>query len=310
MTFDKAYCKELDRNITVSAARTEFFARYDSDFRFTFFCPDKNCNVELTGVNIYIRNFKHKPHFRTKKNCTHSNDCCIVAELDGEAKKDTVKGTATAIPHGYKKNEYPDKLILSSPKKENQNKSEQPHDDFDMETREKRKSTTVSTNNERPYRTASLEEVVDSYEGMNEEKRKEVYITLNTDRKTYDRIFKEVKYFQDGKNFIFYGKIEPIKPYGKDYSIMFKDKVRINNESYRINIYITNNLISNYHLSELFRESIDKLTRLGSNSKNARCYFVGSYPKAKEVQKKNGEYFTEYKVEITNLAHLVIKFEE
>lgn len=310
MTFDKAYCKELDGNVTIYKARRDFFAQDDLDFKFSFFCPDENCNVELTGVNIYVvGKVKHKPHFRTKKNCSHSNDCFIIAEIDKKA-KNADKGNQSVCRHGHKNNKYPDEFILVRPKKENQNKLEQSDDDdFDIEPREKRKSITRSTNDVRPHKTSYLENVVDSYEDMNEQERKEIYITLNGQRKSYYNIFKKIQYFQDGKNFIFYGEIKPIKVYGDNYSIKFKDNVWINNTLYPISLYITNDLISNYRLSRLFRESINALVSQGSNFKNARCYFVGSYPKMKEVQGKNGK-FTVYEVEVVNLDHLVIKFEE
>ena len=311
MTFDKAYCKELGGNVTAYKARREFFAQNDLDFKFNFFCPDENCNVELTGVNIYaIGKVKHKPHFRTKKNCSHSDDCSIVEELDKEAKS-IDKGTTTATAHAHKSNKYPDEFIFKRPKKENQNKSEQSDDDdFDIEPREKRKSTTTSTNNSKPHKTSYLENVVDSYEDMNEQERKEAYITLNAQRRSYHSTFKKIQYFQDGENFIFYGEIEPIKVYGDNYSITFKDRVWIDNKPYPINMYITDDLINNYRLSRLFRESIDTLAKQGSNSKNARCYFVGSYPEVKEIQRKKGKIFTVYELAISNLDHLVIKFEK
>lgn len=237
MTFDKAYCKELDGNITAYKARRNFFAQDNSDFKFRFFCPDEECNVELTGVNIYVvGKFKHKPHFRTKKNCRHSKNCFIVQELDKEAKS-IDKGNTSAYCHSYKK-DYPDEFILKRPKQENQNKSEQSDDDFDIEPREKRKSTTTPINNERPHKTSCLEKVVDSYEYMNEQQRKEIYITLKSETKTYHSIFKKIQYFQDGENFIFYGEIEPIKIYGNNYSITFKDRVWINNKPYPIKICI------------------------------------------------------------------------
>lgn len=75
-------------------------------------------------------------------------------------------------------------------------------------------------------------------------------------------------------------------------------------------MYITNNLISNYRLSRLFRGCIDTLAKQGNNSKNAKYYFVGSYPRAKEIQGKNGKISIVYEVVIANLDHLVIKFGE
>ncbi len=312
MTFDKAYCEELVGNITAYKARREFFAQNNLDFKFNFFCPDENCNVELTGVNIYaIGKVKHKPHFRTKKNCSHSDDCSIVAELDKDAKSIDKDTTTTATPHGHKSNKYPDEFILKRPKKENQNKSEQfDDDDFDIEPRGKRKSITIPTNDSKPHKTSYLENVVDSYEDMNEQERKEAYITINAQRKTYHSTFKKIQYFQDGENFIFYGGIEPIKVYGDNYSITFKDRVWVDNKPYPVNMYITDDLISSYRLLRLFRESIDILVKQGKNSKNTRCYFVGSYPKVKNILRNDSGLYTVYEVIIENLDHLVIKFEE
>lgn len=310
MTFDKAYCAELCGNVTAYKARREFFAQDDLDFKFTFFCPDENCNIELTGVNIYaVGKVKHKPHFRTKKNCSHSGDCFIVTELDKEAKS-IDKGITIAHEHGYKSNKYPDEFMLKRPKKESKNKSEQTEDDdFDIEPRVKRNSITTPTTNAKPHKTSYLENVVDSYEDMNEEKRKEAYITLNAHRRTYHSTFKKIQYFQDGENFIYYGEIEPIKVYGNNYSITFKERVLVDKKPYKVNMYITDVLIKSYCLSRLFRESINTLAKLGSNFQNARCYFVGSYPKVKEIQLEDGKIFTIYEVVVENLDHLVIKFE-
>lgn len=38
--------------------------------------------------------------------------------------------------------------------------------------------------------------------------------------------------------------------------------------------------------------------------------FLGSYPEVKEIQRKEGNIFTVYEVVISNLDHLVIKFEK
>jgi hypothetical protein len=311
MTFDKAYCQEFNGNITAYKARREYFAQDDTNYKFTFFCPDENCNVELTSVNIYTAGiFKHKPHFRTKKNCNHSSECSIINDYDKESKSIN-KGTTSSSEHGQKINKYPDEFILKRPKCENQNKIEQTtDDDFDIEPRQKRESVTVLSNNAKPHATSYLENVVDSYEDMDEWERNRAYITLNNQRRTYYNTFKKVQYFEDGENFIFYGEIEPIKPYGKNYSITFKDKVWINKKPYQINMYITNESIKKYRLSRLFQETINTSILLGNNLKNTKCYFVGSYPKIKKVLLKDGKSFTVYEVVIENLDHLVIKFED
>ena len=312
MTFDKAYCNELNANITAYKARREFFAQKDNTLRFKFLCPDEDCNIELVGVNIYtIGKTKQKAHFRTKPKCSHSENCSIINEE--ENKKIASKNSNHSETHnGVKSSIYPDEFILERTRSENKNKTLQDSDDdeLDVESRQNKESTTLTSNEAKPHKTSYLENIVDSYEDMKEQKNKEEYITLNKQRRTYYSTFKKIQYFEDGYNFIFYGDIEPIKVYGNNYSIKFKKKVWIDKKSYQISIYITNEIIGNYRLSRLFKESIEALVTLEDKFKKARCYFVGSYPKIKEVSLKGGKSYYVYDVLIENLDHLVIKFTE
>lgn len=312
MTFDKAYCKELNANITAYKARREFFAQEDISLKYNLFCPDENCNVEFTGVNIYpVGKIKHRPHFRTKKNCEHSDSCSIINEIDKE-NKSIKSGHKTNNNHGQKKFKYPDEFILHRTKSETNNKSSSNDndDDFDIEPRQKGNSTASESSEAKPHKTSYLENVVDSYEYMSDKDKRNSYITLNRERRTYHSTFKQIQYFMDGENFIFNGDIEPIKVYGKNYSIKFKDKVWIDRKPYQISIYITDETINKYRLSRLFRESIETLALTGDKFKTAKCYFVGTYPRLKEVPLENGKSFELYEIIIDNLDHLVIKFTE
>ena len=309
VTFDKAYCKELNVNTTAYKARREYFAQDDASIKFSFFCPDVNCNVELTGVNIYaVGKVKHRPHFRTKKNCEHSGGCSIIDKEN----KSTNSNHPTGNDHGQKRFKYPDEFILHRPKSETVNKSSSnaADDDFDTELRQKRGLAVSTPSEAKAHTTSYLENVVDSYEDMNDKDKRDSYITLGAARRTYYSTFKQIQYFMDGENFIFNGDIEPIKVYGKNYLIKFKDKAWIDRKPYQISIYIKDGTISKYRLSRLFRESIDTLASLSDNFKTAKCYFVGSYPNLKEVPLGNGKSFMAYEVVIDNLDHLVIKFTE
>lgn len=222
MTFDKAYCEELDINITAYKARRDFFAQDNVSLKCSFFCPNVTCNVELTGVNIYTHGkIKHRPHFRTKKNCKHSDDCSIVLEVDEKNMKNACKAGNI---HGEKKFRYPDEFILSRPKSETANKSiVNPHDDdFDTEKREDKSSSTKIPILAKPHQTSYLENVVDSYEAMSDKEKRNNCIILCRERRSYSSTFKQIKYFTDGKNFIFHGHIEPIKIYGKNYLLNFR----------------------------------------------------------------------------------------
>lgn len=308
MTFESAYCQELGANVSAYKARREFFAQDDDNLRFTFCCPDEKCGVELTAVNIYtVAKTKHRPHFRTWPNGKHSQECDIV-------RKDTNfidANSSIGHGHGIKYSAYPSKLLLIRPPKEatsSASKYSEFDDEFDVEIRQK---TYGPSNNKRcvMHTTSYLENVVDSYERMTGAELTRHCIELNGQNRTYARTFKKIVYFEDGKNFIFYGDIEPIKEYGKNYAITFKDKAWFNKRAYRVSVYITEELISKYRLRRLFRTSMETLAKLGGEFKSATCYFVGAYPKLKTVNHRNGS-FDVLSVDVTNLDHFVVKFTE
>lgn len=110
MTFDKAYCEELKANITAYKARREYFSQNNENLRFKFYCPDENCNVELTGVNIYtLGKTKNRPHFRTKINSKHTDNCSIVVENEDNINK---KGEVLKS-QGHKFSNFPEEFILN-----------------------------------------------------------------------------------------------------------------------------------------------------------------------------------------------------
>ncbi|MDX4069881.1 hypothetical protein [Aliarcobacter skirrowii] len=308
MTFDKAYCEELKANITAYKARREYFSQNNENLRFKFYCPDENCNVELTGVNIYtLGKTKNRPHFRTKINSKHTDNCSIVVENEDNINK---KGEGLKS-QGHKFSNFPEEFILNRPKKEVESKGPKEidfDDEFDIEPRIRNLNSTNSIEN-KPHRTSYLENVVDSFESMNDDEKKDRCIVLNGERKSYKNTFKNIKYCEDGTNFIFYGDIKPVKKYGDNFAIQFKDNVWFNGKFHSISIYITSKLINEYRLCRLFENTINTLAELKNKFESAKCYFVGAYPMVKTLQ-KNGSEYDVLEVIITNLDHLVIKFTE
>ena len=315
MTFEKAYCTELDADVTAYKARREFFAQEDDSLRYHFFCPDSECNVELVGVKIYSTSkLAMPPHFRTFPNREHSKTCSIIKELEvGDGSKDAKKNRAK---NGNKTSKFVNEFILQRPAKKSDNKgpSSNYDDEFDIEPRTKKHSTPSEFKaGDKPIKTSYLENVVDCYEAMDEEDRKKYTILLNGELRTYKNTFKNIKYFQDGTNFIFYGQIKPIKPYGKNFSIKFIDRAWIDNKSYDIKIYITEEIINQYRLKRLFNESMKQLSSADKKLLTEHppvCYFVGAYPTLKTVPLQESVKFDILEVNITNLDHLVIKFKE
>lgn len=310
MTFEKAYCQELDANITAYKARRAYFSQEDSDLKYHFFCPDEKCNVEMTAVNVYtVGKYKQRPHFRTKANKEHSKDCTIVHQDDT---KNVEMKDGESNSYGSKLHVYPDEFILNRPKKELHTNAPREHDEDDEFDVESRKPSSSTDNKKHPVKhsTSFLENVVDSYERMTNDEAQVNRIKLYDKVRSYKNTFKNIKYFTDGKDFIFYGQIKPIQRFGKNYAIKFEDNVFFNEHSYSVSIYIEDSLISSYRLRRLFKESIDALADLGNQFKSATCYFVGAYPELKTIHKKDDSTFDVLEVKITNLDHLVIKFTE
>lgn len=311
MTFEVAYCKELDANVTAYKARREFFSQEDSELKYSFRCPDVNCNVEFTSVNVFtLGKFKHKPHFRTWKNKDHSPACTVVLENSKLHDQETTKTSE----HGTKVKNVPHKFILSRTSKENTETSrkEQDYDDEgDLVSRNK--SSALTRNQQQAIITTSyLENIVDAYQEMDNEERMQNYIELNGESRTYARTFKDIRYCQDGQNYIFYGEVDHIKVYGQDqknYGIKFKDPVWIDNKPYKVYIYITDELISKYRMRRLFRSTIEEFANIDFAKNSAECFFVGAYPEIKTITYKEST-FDVLSVEITNLDHIVFKFKE
>jgi len=306
MTFEKAYSPELDTTVTAYNAKRKFFAQDDTSLKYSFFCPDKSCSIELTAVNVFtIGKFKQKPHFRTKKNCHHIDSCSIIHEVNTNSHK-VHQSDTKGETHGFKHSIYPTEFISSRPKLENSTKIEidLSNDIDEIEPKKKRQpSAEKKPTNSRPHKTSYLENIVDSFEDMDTDIEKNSYtVILNSIERTYKNSFKDIIYFEDGKNFIFYGKINPIKKYGKNFSIKFQNKAWYQNRLYQVSIYIKEETINTYRLSRHFRESMEELSKLGDNFQDATCYFVNAYPKLKEISISNKNlFFSVLNVEITNL---------
>lgn len=308
VTFKEVYCTELDGNISASGIRRVFFSQPDEAMRYHFHCADQSCNVQMDCVNVYSLGItKRRPYFRTHPKQQHSPECLMIKEIESHSavsdNHDEVKGVG-----------FPNEFILQ--RVHNEETSLEDLDgahngvDEDFYPRRAYRGTSKAKGNKKPNQTSYLENVVDSFEGMDLEQRKTSFITLNGSSRSYKNTFKDIRYFEDGENFIFYGEILPIKPYGKNFSIKFKNKAWFNGSQYSVSIYILDETISNYRMCRLFRESIQELANRGESLIGAVCYFVGSYPRLQTVIKDDLSTFQVLRVDVTNLDHLVIKFSE
>ena len=171
MTFFSAYCEEFGR-ITALKAKTEYER---TGTKLLFSCPDRSCGTELIGVNIYTDSkFKHKPHFRTRKGCSHSPKCFVVKEIEREDKEKNNVIKAGGYNHI---SNHPDvfKFVERSESEERTSRAVQSQEDEQTQENGYRRTTFTSkepTDNKKAFETSSLENIVDIFESLCEENRK------------------------------------------------------------------------------------------------------------------------------------------
>jgi len=309
---EKAYCLEMDKIVSPYEARDYYFSdEHETKEKLTFYCPDPECLLKITSANIYKQSMiQRAPHFKIRPKTEHEQNCTFYEVRADQITKEEESGTRQR-KGAIKSNVFPTELSLEPPTKTPPKTKIASKEDEDLDIEKIRpRVKRVATEYAKTYstKTRSFENVVDCFEQAVSEEDRTSLLTINDKTKYYKNFFKPIKYFSDEEGLIYYGEIEPIKPYGKNYSITFKDKVFHDGNYIKVAMYITHELIQQYRKKKFFIETIEQLAEL---ELPASCYFVGAYPKLKTVNtSKTKQQFDVFNVDIANLDHLVIKFTE
>lgn len=305
---DRAYCHQTDSILTIYQVRDMHFDE-DNDFNAntaTFECVDEDCDVELRGVNHKSIEFKNAPHFRLLKGHDHSDNCDF--RKDKPATPDTKEGIGELRDH--KDAEYPSELLLErQPPPYGTGKPKKPRGP-------RREPEVVSSGSDgdsghtAPHRTSILEHIVETYLKHGKEALAREPLTIGDKTKWYPNAFKPIQYFATEKGLIYWGHVKEIRAYGDDYSITFVERPWFQDEKRQVGIYITSEQINAYRKRRLFRRYIDSL--LEAPEGRVQCYFVGAYPtlKSEPIIPKQGKPFRPLEVKLTNLDHLVLRFDK
>jgi hypothetical protein len=315
MKFDKAYCIELDEVVTPYAARDRHFNESGEWYlqKLNFLCEDKRCRAKLTGVNIYsIKRIKMPLHFRTWRDCEHSLSCEIVKSEGAQQSGGRGGRNIGEGEMGYKPSHFPNVFLLERPLKSSESLTDR-EPDSGGESRVKaarQRGGRHASGDEKfsPVVTSFLENVVDCFNAATAEELRTHLLTIDGKTLSYRRFFKKIIYFQDGPGLIYYGPVEEVKSYGGDFRIRFRERIWDGDKKFRISIYLRKELIDAYRRSRLFR---DTLAAMKESNEEIECFFVGAYPELVTIRhmKEGVEVvFEEYKVDITNLDHLVVTF--
>ena len=306
---DRAYCNQTDCVLTIYQVRDLHFDEHN-EFNARsaqYECPDEECNAALVGVNHAKAEFKNTPHFRLLTSHNHSDAC----DYDGNSdKKTTDEPEEKGTERNHKVSDQPEVLLLER----------QPLP-FGTGKLKKRKTTAIppstldtsalSGDNDKapPHETSCLEHIVETWISNDAEDLRHSLLTIGDKTKWYRNAFKPIKYFTDEEGLIYWGSVKSIKKYGEDYAITFTDRPKFEGEQRQISIYISSELIESYRKRKLFRRYIESL--IDHTDGGVICYFVGAYPKLKdeEVVTTKGS-FRPLEVQLTNLDHLVLRFDE
>lgn len=295
-----AYCLELDEIVEALDARNAYFSQNDKSLRFNFYCTDENCCIELIGANIYKPEeaVKRQPYFKTKPDKPHKSICKYYEDNKNKEKEHDEKYGSDPV----KEHIYPSVLILDRPEHVFKiDKSIKKNEIKDEILKERISVAKNKYNKSNQSETIYLEKVVNYYETN---PKCEYLLKIDNITHKYKNWFKEITYFEDGKNYIFYDLIRKIKKYGNNYSIELKSKSAKN--KFPFSIYLKKEVIENYRLKidligrlEYFIDLIEN--KKDFNNKSAICYFVKTYPELRT------EPFNHYDIPINNLYHFVIK---
>ena len=305
MKFPRAYCQELEREISPYQAREYYFdetSEYYSQ-KLTFLCPDAKCRKEIASVGVYLeRKSKRALHYRGMKTHEHHEECDFWM-----AQQNAVKGNADGENSQAIRNQIPSEFILKRKKAQTLKRLDL-EEKIDVDAKDTRSSFNNASNSESEkeyhFKTSSLENVVDCFRNIDEEILKKERLTINGITRFYRNCFKNIKYHQDAKGLIYWGTVKQIKEYGKNFAITFKEAVWYDNSSKSVSIYITKEQIEKYRKKNLFRQH---LIDLKSNESEILCFFTGTYPELKEVEVPNGSFQT-FQIDIHNLDHICFEF--
>ncbi len=171
----RAFCVELQQELSIVAARREYFSQEPPRARFSFLCSTEACRaqgVKVTGVRYDVKP-QEKPtfvaaHFRANPNYEHHADCEWVDEADGVGEKPVVEQSESESALRKVKRKLDDYIDVFDPALKETTRSERALLTPGPSPEEKPAGVTPPSDppeNKQPKqtRTSNLERLVDSF---------------------------------------------------------------------------------------------------------------------------------------------------
>lgn len=306
MNLGRAYCSELGETLSPYHAREIYTDEDDHYFKkqLTFLCENEKCRKILTPVGIYMdRKSKRALHFRAKNG--HEIGCGFLQPLNNGGKV----RRPTENEDDYKPTYFPTELDLDPPKRKGRSKVPPPTP-TDIESAEIEGSSIVNGDEKRKTKTKTryLDLVVDCFLSGDDESKKG-FFTIAGKTKRFYQFFKKIQYFGDEQGLIYYGTIDKLNMYKKDYGIgiRFASPHVIDKKRTRIWLNIPQACIDESRRKTAFLNEIAELKKAVDEGESVDAFFVGTYP-VKVLIERDNDSFESYSADLKSVDHLSLVF--
>ncbi|MBX8498810.1 ATPase [Pseudomonas cichorii] len=308
-TITRAFCVELQQELSITAARREYFSQEPPRSRFEFLCSSEACRAlgaKVTGVRYDVKPQDNPTfvaaHFRANPHYDHHASCEWVEEEAGEAKEepeveetdpqarirkvkrkldDYIDVFDPVIKDPVKEKAGPDKAGPRAPKPANDSPAAE--------------ASTPAAPRYSETRTNNLERLVDSFRQAKAQLSPDDFklLTLRIPGQgelSLRSYFRHIKYAQTGDNGrVLYGG-GLVERYGLGFKFKFFDRL----EAKLVTLYVSPAQMQAYRSSRY-------ITELLSHADEVKFFTV--YALGNVVKSPSGKSFS---VEVEDLRHLAI----
>ncbi|MCO8171113.1 ATPase [Pseudomonas sp. 21LCFQ02] len=306
----RAFCIELQQELTIVDARREYFSQEPPRKRFEFLCSSEVCRaqgVKVTGVRYDVKPQDNPTfvaaHFRANPHHQHDLACEWVDDSDGAQEPDVSESPDPQVRLRQARRKLDDNIDVFDPSLKQPLK--EPSGAVPTGKAEDRPAAPEpvgqvkepATPRYSETRTSNLERLVDFYRQARAELSDEDFkqLTLRVAGQgeiTLRSYFRHIKYAHEGDNsrVLYGGGLVDDKRYGKGFKFQFYDRL----DGKRVTLYVSPAQMQAYRSSRYIEELL---------SHAAEVKFFTIYALGTLVKSPSGKSFS---LELDDLRHLAI----
>lgn len=309
-TITRAFCIELQQELTIVDARREYFSQEPPRKRFDFLCSSEVCRaqgVKVTGVRYDVKPQDNPTfvaaHFRANPHYQHDPACEWVDDSDEAEEDHADDSTDPQLRLRQARRKLDDNIDVFDPSLKQPTKEPatavlaRKAADQPAEPAEAMQIKESATPRYSETRTSNLERLVDFYRQARAELSEEDFKQLSLRVAGHGEItlrayFRHIKYAHEGDNarVLYGGGLLDEKRYGKGFKFQFYDRI----EGKRVTLYVSPAQMQAYRSSRYIEELL---------SHAAEVKFFTVYALGKLVKSPSGKSFG---LELDDLRHLAI----